>query len=1723
MTTPSEPAEARSRWTLALRVGAVVLLAPPVLVLIAGLALETPWGMRTAANLILPLVRPLDAGITISGARGGFLTGIEVHGVRMRRADGTLDARADTVIARYRLSELLTRSRRLRDAEVAGLSFSVSWPLPESGEEKAPQPNSRPSEFRLDRIELRRANGVVRMSPVGRDSIFELADARIGVANLRVRESTSLAFDTVSAVIRAPAPPPAALRLAAAGALSPGRLDLRAFTLDGDRTRISGKGSLALPAGDRSDVEHTDFRLTFTPFAGSDIRRFLPWLGDPGDLALDFAARGRDSTLHLSLAANAARGGDAKLEADLPAGGGRVILRTAGRVHDLGWGATADSTRFTAVWNADLAGPDVARIFGPFSIDLSGSRMGAMRFDDARVAGSFDAGRATVRVNGAANDYRLEASGHVTPFGASPDYDLSGTLAVPPIHAREGTPALFAGSLPFKIRGRGAKPDSASATASVELEPDLASAPLLGPGHVEASLDRGVAQWHVETGAASGSVRAEGKVHVTGVPRYQLRSAEVTGVDIAKFLGDTTRSRLDARFQAEGRGFEPDSMRATARIPSLTLIFGTHEIRDARARLDLEAGRARLETAAIVDSAHLVARASLAPVGHPREATLDLEFDHLDPDRLAGIVAPRAQRATREPATTPAASRLAGRLSAKLTGPDLPALFTTPGAHAADSIRTRARDADETRGTFQLALEPSVLRGRAIRTFDLGGNLAHGAAELTGALTSDFGHARLAGAARPFDPVPSVRLDRLEVERLDPAALLSPGAAASDSTPAPFDLNGSIAGYASGANPASLEGNATLDFRGSRIQRVTFDQLAGRARLDHGQLDAALDARAGSDTARVTLRGTPFADTTRLVARGALRLDRLGELFGDDSLHARARLAFDADGALPRGGTLQDLRLSARVQGDGRAGEVRVDSLALAGSITPGTLDLERLTMRGNVLTADGAGRVLFPGASARDSSSLRITGRFGRLDTLAPLLGLSSLSATRGGFEFGAAGRGDDLSITGATTARHAKVNEIWADSAEVRFSGRLRADTLANLSARITARSLVPSPFPSRDVDATLDWNGRALAAEIRSLIAGDRRQEIALTLEPQASGVRGRLDRVLHERPGSTITLQSPVRFEFGKRIALDPLVLLENGVPLFRANGDIEENGTVAFQARLDSLNLVELQDLTGVEALGGWVSLSGDLSGTRERPVADVSWHGRLVSGGSRPAPIDGRVHWEDGILDLSAGFDQTPANRLAFTARLPMTLNLAPKPGASAITVTQRPAEAKLESQRFDLSWFQPVISPHVARGLKGWLDGEVKLAGTPREPNLSGQLALEDGRLGLPQLGIDLREATATLGFEGRTIRLERASVQSGGTFEASGTAAIESRGFGALNFDSQFRRFVPVNTTQAKAELDGGLKLGGTPRLPRLSGTLTLNRTTFYAEKTEGAKVEQVELSSRDRIELRERFGVDLGAQERERSFAGDSTDLDLTMKVGDNVWVRRRSDPIVALEMQGDVRTRKAPGTPLDVRGTLGIRTGRSYLSFLGRRFEMLGAQVELPGPIDSVSASLEAFYRPQSNESSSADIEVTANVEMDPSGVVTNLHSDPYLDHASLLNYLATGQVQGGVNSNAATGLAVGSALGAVGGAAGRSLGLDVVTVTMDAYGNQTLGAGSYVNPRVYLGFRQPVVEAKTTGNASNAGSSQTEFEIEVEARRNLLVNLQGSSTQYRFILRPRLGR
>ncbi len=82
-----------------------------------------------------------------------------------------------------------------------------------------------------------------------------------------------------------------------------------------------------------------------------------------------------------------------------------------------------------------------------------------------------------------------------------------------------------------------------------------------------------------------------------------------------------------------------------------------------------------------------------------------------------------------------------------------------------------------------------------------------------------------------------------------------------------------------------------------------------------------------------------------------------------------------------------------------------------------------------------------------------------------------------------------------------------------------------------------------------------------------------------------------------------------------------------------------------------------------------------------------------------------------------------------------------------------------------------------------------------------------------------------------------------------------------------------------------------------------------------------------------------------------------------------------------------------------------------------------------------------------------------------------------------------------------------------------MGLDVVEIRREGFRQATLVAGKYVSPRLYVGFAQPI--ALQDGDGRSFGNeAQSELELEYEALRWLILNLEGSGSSIRFYLRGR---
>jgi autotransporter translocation and assembly factor TamB len=358
-----------------------------------------------------------------------------------------------------------------------------------------------------------------------------------------------------------------------------------------------------------------------------------------------------------------------------------------------------------------------------------------------------------------------------------------------------------------------------------------------------------------------------------------------------------------------------------------------------------------------------------------------------------------------------------------------------------------------------------------------------------------------------------------------------------------------------------------------------------------------------------------------------------------------------------------------------------------------------------------------------------------------------------------------------------------------------------------------------------------------------------------------------------------------------------------------------------------------------------------------------------------------------------------------------------------------------------------------------------------------------------------------------------------------------VRLHAFPIVEFDvtSRVHQFRAFSGEQIRASLSGDLKLGGTSKTPMLSGAVRLHDTDYYLQaKNLETSAEQVELSAEDLRVLERRFGPDVARRSRGRRILLGPWGLGLDVTLSHNTWLRRRSDPVMAVELGGKFQVRKKPGDDLQVFGEIQPLVGRSFVQLMSRRFDLKSGTVTLNGPLNQAGVALLAEYS-TTEAGGSTPVVIGAGVESDSGRLNVSMTSRPTMSPEDIVSYLTTGRPastdptlksdEQDVGAMGAS-LAVGAALGTVAGRAGQQLGLDVVQVLQDRQGGQTLVGGKYVSPPLYLGFRQPIVPPTKTTRSTTDQQQPMEFEVEYAALRQMLVNLQGGGSDIRVFLRLR---
>jgi len=142
----------------------------------------------------------------------------------------------------------------------------------------------------------------------------------------------------------------------------------------------------------------------------------------------------------------------------------------------------------------------------------------------------------------------------------------------------------------------------------------------------------------------------------------------------------------------------------------------------------------------------------------------------------------------------------------------------------------------------------------------------------------------------------------------------------------------------------------------------------------------------------------------------------------------------------------------------------------------------------------------------------------------------------------------------------------------------------------------------------------------------------------------------------------------------------------------------------------------------------------------------------------------------------------------------------------------------------------------------------------------------------------------------------------------------------------------------------------------------------------------------------------------------------------------------------------------------------------------------------------------------------------------------LGSEPNLENADIVSYLATGRPAAASLDFSSNGngrgigtigsqLALSQVTGLVEGLAAERIGLDVIEIQPDGLRGATLIAGRYISPSLFVGFKQPIGRNPEESKASTE-IDRTQVELEYQAFRWLLLNMEASNSAVTFLFRYR---
>jgi translocation and assembly module TamB len=1282
--------------------------------------------------------------------------------------------------------------------------------------------------------------------------------------------------------------------------------------------------------------------------------------------------------------------------------------------------------------------------------------------------------------------------------------------------------------------------DPESSDASVDLQGRWERNPHFSSFSLHSALARGTIHATANLKTHSGEAGLDANVVLGDQISYSLTPLYFNNIDLASFLGEKSRSSLTGTLAVKGRGTAPATMTGEAVLdikPSKLLGI---DIQTLTARLGIINGATDIEGSGLTGGGGfgLKAKADFQ-ADHPSVEITDFTFHNLNLAEL-GIVGA---------VTTDLNGTLSARASAS-TSDGLERLVGGASPLASDSMAARTT----------LVLQESKVDRQRLTGGSVDATLQGREISLSLDVRTPEGGLSLEAVTRPFEESPELTVPLAKFDHVNLGSLMSVEGFGTD-------LSGTCSIRHQGSSLETAGSRVSIDLVRSSINRESLAKASIEGELDSGKVGVTTTWTFEHGEVDGKVRGVlvdgGFSGTGGIAAR----IEDLGLLLNDERFSpSRITINVDADGAW---GSTERTRLHATLLARGRVDSLESDSVLCRLSVRGRTIQVDTLLIRSNVGLVAGSGPLAILDTTGESVSGFSARAVLRSLKPLEHLLALppTELDSTR--LTCTVTGPAQSTQIAATAAIRSFMIGANSVGSLDASAAGSLR-DIEALLASQETTRlAFRDTTRPAGQVNHQLTRGMPAHAEDLvttqvaahvtaRDAQIGDleiTRAEVTLTSDGKRREIRSSatfMDSLnllftgafVAERPNSTILIDSlqfngpkstwnlehPASILYGEKLRVNDFDLRTRNQSL-RADGVLDPRGEQNFTLRADSLQFSSIGLLIRRPELDGTGSFELRITGPAGTARATASMTADIRTRDQPVGSIRADLDWHDSLLSINAEATQPRGGLLTAAARIPRALSFVRQENAPtnpAARTPQRPMDLQLRADRFSLEMIHPFMDPQTFGEVAGILTAEIAGRAIPDSLSLSGRLAIDSGLVRLPSLGVTYDRIVLRSSLDGSDMQLDSVYIHSGpGSLVGRGTISYRNLEKIAPRLRVRASDFLAIQTPLAKVTASGGLEVTGTSDSPVITGKTVLGETEIQVpDLGAAASVEDVELTQEDYRALFEWFGVrKRRVQLRKEESSAESLTLDIGVEMHRNTWIRKKANPNLAIELEGNLHVTSSPGKPFTLSGELRPVVGRSYVGQFGRQFDITGGEVYFSGKPEDLELRIDSDYKvPSKGSSGLSEVVIHMRVMSKLGRFTFELTSDPAMAESDILTYLATGKSSTGALAGTADQGNLGSAaaleqlVGAAQGLAEGKIPLDVFQIRQDGARGITIVAGNYISNRLYVGVRQPLLFEQ--GTQATTYDTGTQGEFEYEAAPWLFLNFQGGADRIMFFCKSR---